>query len=105
MSLEERLKKHLQPVDPGADFADRVLQRLSASPGASKTLAPAPRRAAPRWALAASVLLAVGAGVLIHQQREHDRGAAAAQQLALALEVTSRELETLHQHLDRQRQE
>lgn len=101
MSLEERLKRHLRPVDPGAEFADRVLQRLAAS----KPLAPAPRHAAPRWALAASVLLAVGAGVLIHQQREHERGAAAARQLALALEVTSRELETLHQHLDRQRQE
>jgi hypothetical protein len=103
MSLEERLRKHLRPVDPGAEFADRVLQRLAAS----KPLAPAPglRHAAPRWALAATVLLAVGAGALIHQQREHDRGAAAARQLALALEVTSRELETLHQHLDRQRQE
>lgn len=107
MTLEDRLKDQLRPVDPGEDFTARVLARVAAEkPAATAPVAglpPALRRlsAAPRWALAASVLLAVGAGVLLHGHLQRERSASSARQLALALELTSHQLQHLHQRLDR----
>lgn len=100
MTLEHRLKKALASPDPDADFTARVLGRLDAAGAAPAREATRMRRGTPGLALAAGVVLATLAGVLLHQQRERDRGEAAAGQLALALEVTSRELQDLHHRLD-----
>ena len=98
MSLENRLRHALGRVEPQQDLAAGVLARLEAE------RAPQPARSrwqAPRWALAASLVMAVGAGFIVQHQREHARGEAASRQLAVALELTSRELQNIHQHLDR----
>jgi hypothetical protein len=94
MSLEQSLRHTLRRVEPETDMAAAVLARLAA---------PAPRswRRMPHWALAASVVLAVGAGVFVQHERTQVRTEAASRQLAYALELTSRELENVHRHLYR----
>jgi hypothetical protein len=93
MSLETRLRHTLRRVEPDHDLSAAVLARLE----------PPPRRwqQLPRWALAASLVLAIGAGVFVQHERSRLRGETAGRQLAYALEVTSRELENVHQHLHR----
>jgi hypothetical protein len=91
MELEDRLRRALRRVEPGEDFAARVLARLDAPP---------PRVRRPqRWAIAASVLLLAGAGAVVQHQRAQARHEAAGRQLAYALALTSRELQSVHQHL------
>jgi hypothetical protein len=105
MSLEDRLRHALRRVEPDDDFAARVLARLDAAP----RRAPPAYRPASQWALAASVLMAIfmaaGAGVVVQQQRERVRSEAAGRQLVYALELTSRELGNIHQHIGRRAEE
>ncbi|RZL91592.1 MAG: hypothetical protein EOP73_28655 [Variovorax sp.] len=97
MNLEDRLRAGLRPVDPGDAFADRVLARLDADGGVRR---PVPWARAPRFAIAATVLLTFAAGFLVVQQRERQRGADAARQLSVALAVTSSHLDLIHSRLD-----
>lgn len=103
MELEDRLRRGFRPVDPGDDFADRVLARLDADADAAAR--PTTRRSrAPwhRWALAASLLLAVALGTDAWRDHLHrERGAReASRQLAQALDITTRQLENVHRRLD-----
>jgi hypothetical protein len=89
MNLEDRLRHRLRRVDPEPDFAARVLARLDAPARSSMS----------RWALAASLVLAIGAGAIVQHERSQGRAAAAGRDLAVALELTSRQLEHVHQRL------
>ncbi len=98
MSLEPRLRSALRRVEPDTDLAAAVLARLDA-PAAIATRV-APRGGVGRWAIAASLLLAIGAGFGVQQYRLQAREEAAGRQLAHALELTSRELENVHRRLE-----
>jgi len=85
--LEQELRRALRPVDPSPEFTARLLTGLAIAPGTRTAL----RR--PWWrplALAASVVLASGLGVLLYQQQQRERAHA---QLLEALSITSRSLD------------
>jgi hypothetical protein len=110
MNLEDRLRRALRRMEPDEDFAARVLFRLD-------DVAPRAERPVRRWALAASVVLALAVATLAgvgsweaHTQRVDTRQLQARQQaagreLAFALDLTSRELERVRRHLNRQTEE
>jgi hypothetical protein len=93
MDLESRLRAALRPEDPGAEFTAAVMSRVSAPRPAAK---PARRWRVP--AALAATLFAAAFGLHWHvmQQRE-----AAGRQLALALEITSHELNEVQKKLVR----
>lgn len=100
MSLEDRLRGALRRTEPERDLTADVMARLGDSPVARA------RNAGPRrWALAASLLLVAGTGLLVQQYRVQARQEAAGRQLAQALELTSRELENVHRRLELKFQE
>jgi hypothetical protein len=95
MEIEDSLRRALQTEEPGSDFTSRVLARVS-------TNAEPHRR--PRWhlpaALAASlVMTAIGLGI-VHNQLEAER-VNSARQLAIALEITSSQLNQVQRMLNR----
>jgi hypothetical protein len=98
MTLENRLREALRPVDPGAGFADAVLARAQ-QPQQMQEL----QRPARRWqipvALAASLLVAITGLQLLQQQRERARALEAQQQLQIALAITSAQLTRIQQRL------
>jgi hypothetical protein len=93
MSLEDKLHVRLRRVQPPDDFAAKVLAQLD-------TAAPRSAPRITRWAMAASLLLIVGTGLMVQQQREQARREAAGRQLAHALDITSRQLENARRHLE-----
>ena len=114
MNLEDRLRQTFRRVEPDGDFAERVLSRLDAQPSSLQSPVANPQR---RWALAASLLLALALAALggreawqahshrLATEQLQARQQAASRQLAFALELTSRELESVHRHLNRQTEE
>ncbi len=96
MDIEKELAAALHAQDPGPAFTAAVLQRVQQAPVAAR-----PRRA---WrvpaSLAAGVLVLSGA-LLIERQVEQHRVAAAGDELALALAITSQQLNDLQQMLSR----
>ena len=85
--LEQELRRALRPVDPSPEFTARLLTGLAIP----RETATALRR--PWWrslALAASIVLASGLGVLLYQQQQRERAHA---QLLEALSITSRSLD------------
>jgi hypothetical protein len=95
MELERSLRRALRAQEPRSDFTSRVMTRVS--PGARSS-----RRF--RWgmpaALAASLVVAA-AGLGILQQQREAGGLEAARQLAIALEITSSQLNQVQRKLDR----
>jgi anti-sigma-K factor RskA len=94
MDIEEALRHALRVEEPSPDFTRAVMDRVAGQ---------TPVRRA-RWrmplALAAAVLVAaVGLGIL-QQQREAQR-LQSARQLAIALEITSSQLNQAQQRLSR----
>jgi hypothetical protein len=91
--LERRLRAALKPVDPGEEFARRVLWRIAAEPARTARLSRVP--AVTRWltfGLAASVVL----GLLVAhewQLRRTAQGLEARRQLIEALKVTDEKLD------------
>lgn len=99
MDIEESLRRALRAEEPPPDFTHRVMAQVEQRVQAQSR---ARRRA--RWqvplALAASLLVAaVGLGI-VQQQREAQR-LHSAQQLAIALEITSSQLNQVQQKLNR----
>ncbi len=112
-ALERTLREALQPVNPGADFYDRVMARLeataaerdegvdpleSALPLAVLATQRPARRDLPRWAPVALVACVLaGAGVLswYHEVLAHQRAIVAREQLLQALRVASASLDTV----------
>jgi hypothetical protein len=96
MEIEESLRRALQAQEPGSDFTSRVLAEVSAH------VRVVPHRRA--WglpaALAASlVTAAIGLGI-VQQQHEAER-LSSARQLAIALEITSSQLNQVQRMLNR----
>ena len=96
MDIEQQLRDALRPDDPGPDFTNAVLQQV-----ARREVAAARRLRQWRWpaALAASVAIAVVGFSMVQELREQQR-AQVAQQLAVALEITSAQLNAVQQRLN-----
>jgi hypothetical protein len=96
MEIEESLRRALRAEEPRADFTSRVLTQVSAPKAGTPRLR--------RWrlpaALAAALVLAtIGLGI-VQQQREAQR-LNSARDLAMALEITSSQLNQVQRMLNR----
>lgn len=99
MNPDARLRRALAPVDPPDGFAQRVRARVAEQTRASK---PAPLRRMTRWMAIAATVLAVLAGPLVWREYETRREALAARaQVLLALQIASRELNTVQRKVVR----
>lgn len=98
MDIEKQLGNALRAQDPGTAFTAAVLAKLAREQAVGT-------RAAPRWrlpvSLAASIVMTVAGAWLIERQLQQDRVVLASQQLALALEITSEQLNEVQQKLSR----
>ncbi len=98
MDIEKQLEAALRVQDPGPDFTAAVMARLVQQPVINL-------RAATSWrlpvSLAASVRLTLVGAWLIERQVQQDRIVVATQQLALALEIASEQLNQVQQKLSR----
>lgn len=100
--LERRLRAALKPLEPGEEFARRVLWRIAAEPARTPRLPRTP--AAARWlafGLAASVVL----GLLVAhewQVRRTAQGLEARRQLIEALKVTDEKLDLAYRVVNTQ---
>ena len=96
MNIEDTLRTTLRPEDPGPEFTARVMAGIDAGKQ------PRQKRG---WrlplALAASVLVAAFGLVMLQQQAEQRRIESAQQQLRLALEITSEQLNQVQRRLAR----
>ncbi|HKC17177.1 MAG TPA: hypothetical protein VKC11_10775 [Steroidobacteraceae bacterium] len=85
--LEQELRRALRPVEPSREFTAGLLTGLAAA----RDSATAVRRHGWRsMAMAASVVLASGLGILLYQHQQRERAHA---QLLEALTITSRSLD------------
>ena len=102
---DDQLHNAFRPVDPGADFTQRVLDRIAHEPADAREAAEPPvamprRIRSPQWlpmALAASLVFAA---VGTHYWRQHSERAAgleAREQLLEALRVTSDKLDLAYE--------
>jgi len=101
--FEQELRASLQARPAPDGFADRVLARVDALPHHE----PAPwpvrtiRNPVVRGAIAATLLLSVGAGGYLEHQRERQiAGEHARQQVLLALRITSTTLQDVRNKVD-----
>jgi hypothetical protein len=97
MDIEQRLRGSLAARDPGASFDDAVMARL-AQPRAVAPVQPRRRSWRVPAALAATVL---GAAFGLHWYNVQQREAHAREQLMLALQITSYELNQVQRRLVR----
>jgi anti-sigma-K factor RskA len=101
MDIEDSLRRALRAEEPPPDFAQRVLAQVQA-----KGPARSPTGSLARWrvpvALAASLFVVAVTVGIVQQQREARRRHSA-QQLAIALEITSSQLNQVQQRLNRNR--
>jgi hypothetical protein len=96
---DARLRRALLPVDPPDGFAHRVRARVE-----QQSRAPVARRPARvlRYGAAAAALLAVLGGPLAWREYDQRRqGFAARAQVLLALQIASRELNSVHRRVVR----
>jgi hypothetical protein len=99
MNPDARLRRALAPVDPPDGFAHRVRARVAEQTRAAR---PAPVRRLTRWLAIAATVLAVLGGPLVWREYETRREALAARaQVLLALQIASRELNTVQRKVVR----
>lgn len=99
--FEQELKKALQPVEPPAGFAERVMARVAASEqsraarGKWNWWADLFQSRGLRWALTGALCFSLVAGGVFyqHEQRRRAEGEAAKNQLMLALHLTASKLQ------------
>ncbi len=105
-NFEKELRRRLRPVDAPEGFATRLMAALPAEPKPTvvaftpRTARHSVRQFGMPAALAASLLVAVFAGVHVANQRalvEQQQGIAASQQLMQALRVTSQKLDLAYE--------
>lgn len=97
MNLDARLRRALQPVEPPDGFARRVRQRLDAGVSARAASTPPPQSRWRSWLATAAAVAGIAVGTYGYQQYEQRREALAARaQVLLALQIASRELNTVH---------
>jgi hypothetical protein len=101
MNLESRLRDALQPVDPPAGFASRVRARVERDMRAEHAVGGGPSASGWRsWMATAAAVLLLAVGGYGYRQYEERRDALAARsQVLLALQITSRALETVHRQV------
>jgi hypothetical protein len=96
--MHDELRDALRRVDPPAGFADRVLRAAQTQPGSPK---PAPSRspvvlatqAVSRWAIAATVVAAIGGGLWYRaEERRKQEGEEAKRQVLLSLNIAGSKL-------------
>jgi negative regulator of sigma E activity len=88
--LERDLRRALRPVEPGSEFTERLLARVTGERRAITNIRHPWLRP---MALAACVLLALGLGVRVYEYRQRERAVRAHAELIEALAVTSRSLD------------
>lgn len=95
MDIEQRLRASLTPREPPPDFEARVMARLSVVGGAT-----VPSRRRFTWRVPVSLAATVCAvAFALHFHAVQQREAHAGQQLMLALEITSAQLNLVQQKL------
>ena len=102
-AFEQELRASLQAVPAPDGFADRVLARVEDPPHHEPVPRPVRtiRNPIVRGAIAAALLLSVGAGGYIEHQRERQiAGEHARQQVLLALRITSSTLQDVRNKVD-----
>lgn len=99
MDIEDRLRESLAAREPDQDFDARVMARLAA--GATAVVAAKPRRRF-AWRVPAALAATVfAAGFGLHWYTVQQREARLHEQLLLALQITSYELNQVQQKLVR----
>lgn len=99
MNPDARLRRALGPVDPPEGFAQRVRARVERDARAAAR--PRPNRLM-RWGALAATVLAVLGGPLAWREYDQRRQALAARdQVLLALQIASRELNSVHRRVVR----
>lgn len=103
--MDDELKRALRRVDPPAGFADRVLraalappsQPLAASARQARTVAPkALWRAKAGWAVAATLVMAIGVGVWYRaEERRKQEGEEAKRQVLFSLSLAGSKLQSI----------
>lgn len=98
MTFDDELRRALGREEPPPEFAERTMARISDRPAhtsVAQRAAGARRRPAARWlalAVAASLVVAAGAGRFIVRRRAAQEGEHAKRQVELALRITSEKL-------------
>jgi len=96
MNPDARLRRALRQVDAPEGFARRVRDQVTREARVRGAVA-APRRRLPWWLTVAATLLAVIGGPLVYREYDARREALAARaQVLVALQIASRELNTVH---------
>jgi hypothetical protein len=94
--LEDELRQALRPVDPTAEFSERLLATVLAGRGSASR----PQRARLRpWAAAAGVVLALGVSWGTYQHQRREKAMQAHAQLLQALAITGRSLDHAYESL------
>ena len=105
-NFETELRRQLRPVEAPEGFTDRLMAALPAErkptvvPFTPRAARPSMRERGMPAALAASLLVAIFAGVHLANERayrEEQRGIAASEQLMQALRVTSQKLDLAYE--------
>jgi hypothetical protein len=116
--FEEQVREGLRAGEPAAGFADRLMQRIAEEEAAAKrpvvVAMPKPKPKlrlwqanAQKWAVAAMLLAVAGSGAVVQQkleQRRAERAAAeqATQQVMMALQITSNQLQHVNDRINGQ---
>ena len=102
---DDDLRHALRRVEPPAGFADRVLQSVAtASAQAAKSGRSQPSRftAPVRWAIAATLVAAVGGGAWYRgEQRRKEQGEEAKRQVLVSLSIAGTKLKSVEMKVNR----
>jgi len=89
-------KRMIKRIEPGAGFADRVMERVEQEERRKKlALWPASNQNWLRWTAAAALIVMLAGGEYVEQQRRQREiaGEKAREQLMIALQITSTQLQ------------
>ena len=89
-------KRMIRRMEPGADFAERVMERVELEERRKKlALWPTANQRWLRWTAAAALIVMLAGGEYVEQQRRQREiaGEKAREQLMIALQITSTQLQ------------
>jgi hypothetical protein len=100
--MDDELRRALRRVNPPAGFADRVVRAAETQPGSPKPAPPSQpsaasaRHAIARWAIAATLVAAIGGGVWYRaEERRNEQGEEAKRQVLLSLSIAGGKLRSI----------